>query len=250
MGKSSSEGHGEWLQGSPLILDAGDNTRARLLSRMSRHYSPVLHFLATLSIGFAALALALVEVSKPSLLEWAVVPLMFVVSNGVEWCAHKRLLHHRVKPLQELFDRHTPEHHAVFGYHDMAIRDVREWKLVLIPAVGVFSIVCVNAVLSLLVSQLWSRNAGFLMLATSAIYVVGYELSHLSYHLPEASVIGRLRWVRVLREQHRRHHHPGLMQRWNFNVTIPLFDWLMGTSVPNALVEATVRATAREERSL
>jgi len=54
--------------------------------------------------------------------------------------------------------------------------------------------------------------------------MVGYELSHLSYHLPETTWIGRRRVIRWLREHHARHHDPRLMQKWNFNVTIPVFD--------------------------
>ena len=76
-----------------------------------------------------------------------------------------------------------------------------------------------------------------------------YELSHLSYHLPEDSFIGRRPLVRALREHHRRHHHTALMQRWNFNVTLPLFDWVFRTSVPDALVRDVCSEHERRSRS-
>lgn len=38
-----------------------------------------------------------------------------------------------------------------------------------------------------------------------------------------------LPWLRRLREHHRMHHVPALMAHHNFNVALPLFDWLCGT---------------------
>ncbi|HUE39224.1 MAG TPA: hypothetical protein VMR29_06945, partial [Candidatus Binatia bacterium] len=75
-----------------------------------------------------------------------------------------------------------------------------------------------------------------------------YELSHLSYHLPPTSFVGRRWLVRVLRQHHARHHDPRLMQRWNFNVTIPFWDWVQGTivaDVPTALARSAERRAAR-----
>ena len=36
----------------------------------------------------------------------------------------------------------------------------------------------------------------------------------------------------VLRRHHAWHHTPELMQRWNFNVTVPLADWILRTIHP------------------
>jgi sterol desaturase/sphingolipid hydroxylase (fatty acid hydroxylase superfamily) len=66
--------------------------------------------------------------------------------------------------------------------------------------------------------------------------MVLYEVSHLSYHLPPESFVGRRRLVRWLREHHARHHDPRLMQKWNFNVTIPFWDWIRGTIAPKDIV--------------
>ena len=232
------------------IVRAREAGRARLHARIGKNYSPWLHLGATLSVGMAALAFALANVHHPSLLELLTIPITFLVANASEWRAHKDLLHRRVRPLHELYDRHTPEHHMVFGYDDMAIRDVKELKLVLIPAIGVIGIVAMTMPFALLTGKLFGANCGWLMLMTSALYVAGYEVSHLSYHLPPESFVGRLWLVRVLREQHRRHHHPRLMQRWNFNVTFPIFDFVHRTIVPRDVLEQTLeedRAEAHAE---
>jgi len=234
------------------ILRAREAGRARLHAQIRPGYSPWLHLGATLSVGMAALALAIAKVHRPSLLELLTIPITFLVANASEWRAHKDLLHHRVRPFQELYDRHTPEHHMVFGYDDMAIRDFKELKLVLIPAIGVIGIVALTVPFALITGKLLGANCGWLMLMTSALYVVGYEVSHLSYHLPPESFIGRLWLVRVLREQHRRHHHPRLMQHWNFNVTFPIFDFVHRTIVPRDVLEKTLeedRGDARHEEA-
>jgi sterol desaturase/sphingolipid hydroxylase (fatty acid hydroxylase superfamily) len=232
------------------IVQARREGRARLHARLdaTRFYSPWLHLGATLSVGAVALAVAIPRIHAPTLWEWLTVPVMFLVANASEWRAHRSLLHRRVKPLQALYDRHTPEHHMVFGYDDMAIRQWRELRLVLIPATGAAAIVASTSPIAWLVGHFVSPNCGWLVLVTSALYVVTYELSHLSYHLPPESFVGR-RWiVRVLREQHRRHHHPRLMQRWNFNVTVPLWDWIHGTTVPSDVLERTLAEDREDAR--
>jgi sterol desaturase/sphingolipid hydroxylase (fatty acid hydroxylase superfamily) len=104
------------------------------------------------------------------------------------------------------------------------------------------TVVAISAPIAFALALLLTHNCGWIALATSGVYVVTYELTHLAYHMPEDSWVGRLPLVAVLREHHRRHHHPALMQKWNFNVTVPLFDWIHGTLAPRDLVE---RAVAR-----
>jgi sterol desaturase/sphingolipid hydroxylase (fatty acid hydroxylase superfamily) len=79
----------------------------------------------------------------------------------------------------------------------------------------------------------------------------------MAYHMPEDSRIGRLSLIQRLREQHRRHHEPRLMKRWNFNVTIPVFDAILGTAwsperelvVERARAEKAARRAARHHGS-
>jgi hypothetical protein len=205
--------------------------RQTLLDAIPRWYSPWLHLLGTTGVGIAALALAAFRIRALRPAELLIVPATLVLANFIEWHAHKNLLHRRRFPTV-LYDRHTPQHHVVYTEEAMAIRDPRELRLVLIPATGVLAVVVTTAPFALLSALLFSANTGYLLLATAAVYVVSYELSHLAYHLPESTFIGRSRLVRVLREHHARHHDPRRMQQWNFNVTLPLWDWILGTLAP------------------
>ncbi len=208
---------------------ARERAREKLMARIPRWYSPWGHLVATTGVGLAVLALALAELHGVRPVELLTIPAVFLIANAFEWRVHKSVLHRRLRPVQAIYDRHTPEHHAVYMTHDMAIRSAREFKLVLIPALGIAGIVVASTPLAFGVRLLLGANAGWLFLVTSALYMVLYELSHLSYHLPETTWIGRRNLVKFLREHHARHHDPRLMQKWNFNVTIPLFDWLHGT---------------------
>ncbi len=229
--------------------DGGASFRKQMLARIPGWYSPLGHLTATVGIGVVTLAVAMARLGSPALRDLAVIPATVVFANLVEWLAHRFLMHERHRPFTVLFDRHTPEHHRVYRYESMEIESLRELRLVLIPAAGVLGIVLLAAPVALLLGTMLSADAGWLFLATSALYVVGYELSHLAYHLPETSPVYRLPFLRALREHHARHHLPGLMQKANFNVTIPLADVLFRTRARRATVEqALARQWANEAR--
>jgi len=196
-------------------------------------YSPIGHLLATTGVGAATVALALSRLKNVTAFEAIVVPAAsFVIANAFEWRVHKKVLHKRAWPFGELFDRHTPLHHVVFVEKDMPLRETKEFRLVLIPAIGVLGAVLASAPIAAILGKAFGANAGWLMLATSGAYMVTYELSHLAYHLPEDHPIGGHPLIRFMRKHHAVHHDPKLMQRFNFNVTVPLFDWIMGTIAP------------------
>jgi hypothetical protein len=205
--------------------------RARMVAQVPTWYSPWAHLCCTTGLGASVVAVSIAHLRDLKLLELLIVPAVFVISNCVEWHAHKNLLHRRTPPVHALYDRHTPEHHRVYRRDDMALRSWRELRLVLIPAVGVLTIIVTMLPGAALSAALFGANSGWLFLLTSSAYVVGYELTHLLYHLPAQHPLSRLGIVRVLRSQHATHHDPSLMQRWNFNVTVPLADWMFGTWV-------------------
>jgi hypothetical protein len=208
---------------------ARSEIRADLMSHVPRWYSPWLHLAVPGLAGLAIIAFAVSRVHDPASWELAVVPVFFLASNAIEWHAHRDLLHRRTWPLEELYVRHTPQHHAVFVAEDMFIREWRELKLVLLPAWGVLAIFVAASPIAVLFWLAGAPNVAALWIATTTAYVLMYEWLHLAYHLPADGPIGRLRVTRWLRRHHQRHHAPQLMQRWNFNVTIPVWDHLRGT---------------------
>lgn len=213
------------------MLDRPQETefRERVNAAIPRSYSPVFHFLFPSIVGIGLAALGLSFVRHPRWMELLAVPFLYVVSNATEWRAHRDVLHERVPFAPVLYDRHTPIHHRIFTTDDMSIRSPRELAHVLIPPYGVVLIAIAVAPIAALLFLLGQRNVAGLFLATTMLYVVSYEWLHLAYHLPETSFVGRIGVVRALKRHHATHHDPRLMQKWNFNVTVPLWDWVRGT---------------------
>jgi hypothetical protein len=208
---------------------ARERARRRVLDATPRWYSPWGHLLGTTGIGAGLLALGALNIHSLRPVELLVIPITFLLANGFEWRVHKYVLHRPFWPVKIIYKKHTPEHHAIYQTEDMAIRGAREFRLVLIPAAGVLGSIVAGLPFAIGFAYLFTRNVGWLFLVVAGTYQVSYELLHLSYHLPPESFVGRRKLTRWLRNHHATHHDPRLMHQWNFNVTIPLFDWFHGT---------------------
>jgi len=139
-------------------------------------------------------------------------------------------MHHKRKHLEKVFQRHTLQHHHFFTHENMNCKDHRDFKVVLFPPVLlVFFFFCFVLPASLLIYWLWSANAGLLFMAGILAYYLNYEWLHLTYHLPDGHPVTRLPVIRSLRTAHLHHHDPALMQKYNFNISYPLFDKIFGT---------------------
>jgi hypothetical protein len=209
-----------------------DGVRQHALAEIPWWYHPYGHLAATTGIGLAVLVLSAAHISQVHATDLIVVPLVVLLANYYEWRVHRYVLHRRFWPFEVIYDRHTPMHHMVYVEDDMALRDKKEFRLILIPAAGVLGIVLAAAPVAFAIAKLWSAGAGWLFLLTASLFMVSYEVLHLCYHAPKNSFIGRRPLIAKLRSHHARHHDPRLMQRYNFNVTVPLFDWIMGTMAP------------------
>lgn len=219
---------------------ARERRRAEIAARIPRGYSPALHLAVPTGLGALALGAALVLVDHVEPVELLAIPVTLLLALAFEWWAHRRVLHARAPLLGVLRERHELEHHLAFTADDMGLRSARELWLVLTPPASVVILFVLLLSLAAAASLLVSRDAALLGLATAMAFFVSYEWMHLAYHLPE----GTARWIpglARLREHHRRHHDPRLMKRWNFNVTVPVFDVLRGTCWSPARAGASPR---------
>jgi len=217
-----------------------DKVRQASLAEIPWWYLPWGHLAATTGIGLATLIVASYEVWSLHALRWTdilVIPVVVLLANFFEWRVHKHVLHRRRWPFEIIYDKHTPMHHMIYVEKDMALRSSKEFRLVLIPAMGVLGIVIAAAPIAIAIGKLWSSSGGWLFLVTAGLFMVSYEVLHLCYHAPANSFIGRRKIIGVLRAHHAKHHDPRFMQRYNFNVTVPMFDWIMGTMAPKTVPE-------------
>lgn len=207
------------------------------LEAIPKRYSPVAHFVSTSSIGLGGLALAFAMVDSFGVAELTTVLVMVVVANLVEWIAHKEMLHKRRRYWEVLYDQHTPMHHRMYREASMAVGSRQEWRFVLMPAKGVFGIAVLGIPIALAAYRLFGADIGWTVIATVAMYVSAYEVLHLAYHMPDGNPLWGNRLVRALSRHHARHHDPKLMQKYNFNVTLPLWDWILRSRAPKRTEE-------------
>lgn len=205
--------------------------RAQLVAGIPGWYSGLVHFALINLAGLAAIAGALWLLERPTAWHAAVAPAFFVFANLFEWWVHRGPLHRPVRGLRVLYERHTRSHHLAFVQGDMAIRATRELQLVLFPPYVFPMLFVMNAPL---VGLLWlagGRDLGLVFLASVVAYYLVYEWLHTLHHWPRESWLGRRRLVSRLRRHHEAHHDVRRMIRGNWNVSFPLWDWLLGTTL-------------------
>lgn len=208
---------------------AGASRREAILATIPAWYSPALHLAIPSLFGLAILIAAAWHVEALRPVELLAIPVTYFLGLGFEWRVHKSVLHRRLPLVGELYARHELQHHVVYTYAEMSMKSPRELRLILMPAYAVVLSFAMMLPGAFLAGALLSRNVALLHVATSMVFFLVYEWLHCAYHLPERSAAYRLPFLRWMRELHRRHHDPRLMKRWNFNVTLPLFDVLYGT---------------------
>ncbi len=148
-----------------------------------------------------------------------------ILFNYIEYLVHRYAFHHRTKAVPFVYDSHTRKHHVIFNDKNMEIKSNHDIQHVVMPLRSLFglSLILLSAYIGLSFISLISAKI-FIIAAIS--YALSYELTHLLYHTKFASNIGILRKLSKL---HRIHHRTNVMRHSNFNVTLPLFDWIYGT---------------------
>lgn len=217
--------------------------RQRIVSGISPRYRGDVHFLGLLAEVTLLMGVALWLVRDVRPWEWLLVPAALVFGNGVEWLVHRGPLHHPWPPRLP-YNRHTLTHHAAFSDRDMSVASWRELRIVLFPLYALPLLELMVLPVFALVWWMLGRNAAALFAFASVLYYLIYELLHLAYHLPVGHPVSRLRVVGWLKRHHQRHHDPRRMTAGNFNVSIPLFDWLLGTRLPDAEGQGLQSASA------
>ena len=218
-----------------------EELRASRIKERPSWYSPLGHLLAPTAFGVCISTLGVLLLEDVRTWEWLTIPGFWIFSNFIEWHAHRDLLHTRSKRAPILYEGHTLNHHMIFPAHDMAVRERGEWREVLLPPLAVVMLV---GLLVPVFAALWFAglpNVACFYMITGALYVLSYEWLHLSYHLHPKSWVGRRGLIRFLRRHHSVHHDPKLMQRWNMNVTVPLWDWVRGTIADKGAAEEALR---------
>ena len=197
---------------------------------IGKHYSGKLH-VVFISIWCATgIALCVYNVHHPTWKQLLIIPLTFLYTNLFEYLGHRYPMHHRTKFLHAVFKRHTLQHHHFFTNEYMNFDSVNDFKIVLFPPVLLifFSFFFVLPIFAF-IYYFFSLNAALLYVATTLAYYLNYEWFHMAYHLPETHIVYRIPGIRTLRRLHHNHHNIKEMDKYNFNISWPVFDIVFRT---------------------
>jgi len=186
----------------------------------------------TLAIAgvFLVIGMALALRARP--FDWVLLPTFWVVANFIEWAFHRYPLHRPLTP-RLLYKNHAQLHHLAFTDQSMPIAETRELGLVMMPWYTMIGLFGIASPVFIAAGILRGPGLAGVFVIAAVIYFLAYETLHAFYHLPLATLArmglrpGGLFFR--LRAHHARHHVLRRMAHTNFNVTLPLMDWLLRT---------------------
>lgn len=225
-----------------MTLAAMTKFRQQYRAGIATSYSGWVHMITVLTVGFGVIIYAVLQLQSASLLEWLVFPLTMLVVNFAEYCAHRWLGHKKTQYGKLFYSRHTGDHHSFFLDHSMNYQAVRDWRVVLFPVYLIFAFLF-GLILptAYVLSELFSMNAAYIYGAAGITGYLFYEVMHFSYHIPRGHWAEKMFLVipgwTALRHLHVLHHKREKMAEINFNITLPIFDVLLGTLFWQSIVE-------------
>ncbi|MCV6595949.1 MAG: hypothetical protein OIF40_02525 [Mangrovicoccus sp.] len=145
------------------------------------------------------------------------------------WAGHKK-----TKLMKFVHQRHTGDHHTFYDEAHTEYEMLKDWRVVLFSLQLILSaVVFIFAPAGMIAYLILGKDAGLVAAATVMGSYLAYEIFHFSYHLKEGSPLERMfRLVpgwRAVRHLPILHHNRDVMHDVNFNVTLPIFDVLLGT---------------------
>lgn len=209
--------------------------RERFVEETPDWYHGMYHLGFTVVVTLGTFLVCLFNLESPSVWEWLIVVPIFVFGNWCEWAGHRWLLHKPVKGLKMVYKRHAGVHHQFFTNHDLSYKGQKEWRALLFPPFAPVAFLLAAAPAALFLWAVWSANAGLIVMLTMAGYFMMYEGLHTTAHLrgPRWDWLKYVPLINTVRYMHIAHHDLGFMQKFNFNLTFPVFDALYGTSTLN-----------------
>jgi len=218
-------------------------TGSRELSRpelVDPGYSWRWHAVRTLTLATSIGAFGLWLARSAKATDWLFAPVFFVAANAIEWAFHRGPMHRPMRPLI-FYKNHTLLHHRAFHHDHMEVDDLRELGLIMMPWYTLLILFGIASPIAIVAGLLRGPAVAGLFFVVAAAYFLLYESLHALYHMP-VPLLRRLHLggpiFRWLQAHHTHHHRLDRMSHVNFNVTIPLTDWLMRTNESSAVVPA------------
>ncbi len=144
----------------------------------------------------------------------------------LEWFVHRYFMH-SPKILKITFERHAIAHHsdrrAFKNFYAQPEENV-QYHFIESSFIPILWLIHLPAYL--LIGWLWGVPGAVGVSLGTLLYAAGYEAIHFFIHTPRDYWFQRTRLFRFYCEYHRIHHHKA---RWNYNIVMPLADFLFRT---------------------
>ncbi len=204
--------------------------RADYRQRIAPLYSGPLHVFLIYAIGLSGIWYFAQQIHGATWTDFLIVPLAFLGANIFEWWIHRYVMHRPRKGFMGIYKRHTLAHHQFFTDQEWTIDDTRDYRITFFPPYALVAFMTMTIVPAYVASLIWSANAAWLLMCTTAGIYLNYEFFHLCCHLKEGWFVRTMPFINTIRRHHVAHHNTAIMMEKNFNLTYPIADWLFGTS--------------------
>ncbi|MFK7786425.1 MAG: sterol desaturase family protein [Crocinitomicaceae bacterium] len=199
-------------------------------------YSGVLHYLINGTLLFGSSIFLFLQIEDLRWIELLTIPVVLVLGSLTVYLIHRYPLHQKYPSVRkQTYDQHTLIHHRFYTNELYDVGKDEESNTFFFPPAVVFSFTAIFLPGLYFLTQVFlPSNVVFLLVGMSSVYFILYEIVHYTSHLPEKHWIMNLGYFRRMRQHHLDHHDPRMMEKYNFNIVCPLFDYVFGTKViPN-----------------
>ena len=197
---------------------------------------PLFNFGILLLTGATSLYFTL-EHGPLSLKNALLFPLTLLLGNLVVFLLHRFPLHRRYKLVPFPYDEHTVQHHRYFDSANVTLTGPKDFESIFFPWFIVLGFVLATCPIFYGLGYLYNGYiAGLFFVFSACFYFTLYEIVHLSCHLRRDHWWLKIPGLRAMREHHRIHHHPKLMNRYNFCIVYPLMDYILGTKFKESIL--------------
>jgi hypothetical protein len=214
----------------PNIRFGSDDFRKYFRTELANRYPNgnyyVIFYVVTL-ISIIVYLLYLLDIHNP--IAFLSVLIYFLFCNFFEYLFHRFPMHRKMPGMSRVY-HHVTIHHNFYANELYYYETSRDYYAVIIPYYVWIHIIISTSILALIIYWSVGFNQAIIFLITVTSYYLMYELLHFSYHAPKDAWIKKIPFVKYLSNFHLIHHKTEIMSKYNFNITFPIFDKLLGTT--------------------
>jgi hypothetical protein len=187
-----------------------------------------LYFLIILLVAISMPIFFASQMTEFKIIYFLLMPIYFLICNLFEYLLHRFPMHHKTKGL-EFFFEHVTVHHSFYSHKYNFYEQPKDYMAVFLPMLYFAVISIAFLLIGFFIYFVSDLNNALFFETVVYVYYLMYETLHFAYHAKKESLLKKIPFVDKLSKFHLLHHHTGLMSKYNFNITFPIFDKMFNT---------------------